>query len=221
MIKVVFIDYMGTLKEDTNSQGKAAIVRISERSAIQDVNKTFKIWQEGFNRLINESYQQTFLTQDDIALNLLRMFEKQYGLKDDIADLLKILQHSWVSSAAFPDTLPFLQNCPLPVFILSNSYTQYVSDGMAYSNLSPYAGIVYGDMVRAYKPRPEIFEKGLEVAGCQPAEAIHIGDSFESDYLGAMNAGMRGIWLNRNGRPVPEGVEAVSDLLQVLTILEA
>lgn len=220
MIKVVFVDYMGTLKEDTNSHGKAAIVRISEHSTIQDVNKTFKIWLEGFYRLINESYQQTFLTQDDIALNLLRMFENQYGLKDDISELLKVLQRSWVTSAAFPDTLPFLQNCPLPVYILSNSYTQYVSDGMAYSNLSPYAGIVYGDMVRAYKPRAEIFEKGLEIAGCKPAEAMHIGDSFQSDYLGAMNAGMRGIWLNRNGKSVPEGVEAVSDLLQVLPLLK-
>ena len=181
--------------------------------------KTFKIWQEGFTRLINESYLDTFLTQDEIALQLLRMFESQYGLKDDVSELLKILQQSWITSAAFADTLPFLQSCKLPVYILSNSNIRYVSDGMEFSNLSPYTGIVYGDLVRAYKPRLEIFKKGLEIAGCSAAEAIHIGDSFDSDYLGAIHAGLRGIWLNRNGKAVPDGVEAVNDLLEVLSLI--
>lgn len=29
--------------------------------------------------------------------------------------------------------------------------------------------------------------------------AWHIGDSWQDDYEGAINAGLKGIWLNRNG----------------------
>jgi putative hydrolase of the HAD superfamily len=36
--------------------------------------------------------------------------------------------------------------------------------------------------------------------------AWHIGDSWQDDYEGAENAGLKGIWLNRDGhRPVFQG----------------
>ncbi len=61
------------------------------------------------------------------------------------------------------------------------------------------------------KPDPKIFHFALEKANVNAQHALHIGDSFEDDYLGAKNAGWHAILLDREGlyQDVPE---AISDL---------
>ena len=56
----------------------------------------------------------------------------------------------------------------------------------------------------------------LNSTGLNPEEVVHIGDSMSSDVKGASALGIPAIWVNRGGREVPEGVEAVSNLLEVL-----
>jgi len=49
------------------------------------------------------------------------------------------------------------------------------------------------------KPDPQIFTTALERLRLSANEAIAIGDSFERDVIGAHNAGLRCVWLNREG----------------------
>jgi len=49
------------------------------------------------------------------------------------------------------------------------------------------------------KPDPVIFERALELAGCEPAEALHVGDTAEEDVAGARAAGIRPLLIDRNG----------------------
>jgi len=53
------------------------------------------------------------------------------------------------------------------------------------------------------KPEPGIFGIALARLGCDPHEAVMVGDSWESDVLGALAAGIPAIWLNRAGRIRP------------------
>jgi FMN phosphatase YigB (HAD superfamily) len=56
------------------------------------------------------------------------------------------------------------------------------------------------------KPAPGFFTAVREAAGGVPAGAIvHVGDSFAHDVVGAQEAGMRTVWLNRSGRRRPSG----------------
>jgi len=57
------------------------------------------------------------------------------------------------------------------------------------------------------KPDKRIFEIALEKLSVTPNEAVVIGDSFEKDVIGAFNAGIRSIWLNRteNGSALEPG----------------
>jgi len=50
------------------------------------------------------------------------------------------------------------------------------------------------------KPEPFIFDEALKRAGCQPHQAIYIGDSLLHDIVGANNSGIHSIWLNRKKR---------------------
>jgi putative hydrolase of the HAD superfamily len=42
--------------------------------------------------------------------------------------------------------------------------------------------------------------------------AVYVGDQLVADALAATAAGLRGIWLNRTGKAVPSGVEAIDNL---------
>ncbi len=45
-----------------------------------------------------------------------------------------------------------------------------------------------------YKTRPEIFEAALRELGATPEGAVHVGDSYRFDVLGARRAGLRTVW---------------------------
>jgi HAD superfamily hydrolase (TIGR01549 family) len=47
------------------------------------------------------------------------------------------------------------------------------------------------------KPDPRIFQLALEAMACCADDAIHVGDSWAADVIGAQNAGVRPIWFNR------------------------
>jgi putative hydrolase of the HAD superfamily len=51
----------------------------------------------------------------------------------------------------------------------------------------------------ASKPDPAIFVSALELVGCEPAEALHVGDTREEDLVGARAAGIRALLLDRDG----------------------
>ncbi|MFI5262987.1 MAG: HAD family hydrolase [Candidatus Kapaibacterium sp.] len=53
--------------------------------------------------------------------------------------------------------------------------------------------------VGAAKPDRKIFDVALERAKVTADEAVYIADSWEIDIVGALNAGIRPIWLNRKG----------------------
>ena len=51
--------------------------------------------------------------------------------------------------------------------------------------------------VGADKPQPPIFLKALQLAHVNAAEAIHVGDQYQNDVLGARIAGISPILLDR------------------------
>jgi HAD superfamily hydrolase (TIGR01549 family) len=82
-----------------------------------------------------------------------------------------------------------------------------------------FDSVTYSQAVGVQKPDSRVFAQALKRAGCSPAEAVHVGDSWEGDYLGATRAGMRAIWLNRRGISPPEHCDMVRDLHGILPLL--
>ena len=72
------------------------------------------------------------------------------------------------------------------------------------------------------KPDTRLFEIALERAGCSAGELLHVGDSLENDVVGAARAGVKSVWLNRNGagsRPDITPVAEIASLRELLEIL--
>jgi HAD superfamily hydrolase (TIGR01509 family) len=61
-------------------------------------------------------------------------------------------------------------------------------------------GVVTSAGAGARKPDPAIFAAALELAGCEPGEALHVGDTLEEDVAGAEAAGIGALLLDRRGK---------------------
>lgn len=57
-------------------------------------------------------------------------------------------------------------------------------------------GVVTSAVAGARKPQAEIFEPALRIAGCEPGEALHVGDSADDD-AAARAAGIRCLRIDR------------------------
>jgi putative hydrolase of the HAD superfamily len=69
--------------------------------------------------------------------------------------------------------------------------------------LADYFDFVLASEAVGYaKPGPRIFQRAIELAGVEPARAVHVGDSFEDDVLGASRLGIDAVLLDR-GRYYP------------------
>ena len=70
------------------------------------------------------------------------------------------------------------------------------------------------------KPDPRIFQIVLESAGCSASELIHVGDSLENDVAGAAGAGVRSVWLNRNGDAAPPDAKPDAEVATLHGLME-
>lgn len=70
------------------------------------------------------------------------------------------------------------------------------------------------------KPDAKIFLKTCRTAEVSPSECWHIGDKIEADFKGSLFAGLKGIWLDRNGMGSPKYVKAIKSLSELKRIIE-
>ena len=125
---------------------------------------------------------------------------------------------------AFPDALPLLRTLKargLRVVAASN-WDASLPEGLERAGLAPHLdGAVSSAVAGAAKPDPAVFRAALELAGCEPREAFHVGDSPQGDVEGALDAGVRVALLDRHGvLPVPPpGVPKLSSLDELPSVI--
>lgn len=80
-------------------------------------------------------------------------------------------------------------------------------------------GVVSSAVVGQAKPGGAPFRAALELAGVNPAEAVHVGDSLVNDVEGARGAGVRAILVARGGETAPQGVTTARSLAEIASLL--
>ena len=89
--------------------------------------------------------------------------------------------------------------------------------------LGCFSGVFASADIGYYKSSPELYRRALDALETEPANAVHVGDSYRFDVLGARAAGIRAVWYSPL-RAEPPGMDAdatIAHLGQLLEVIEA
>ena len=110
-----------------------------------------------------------------------------------------------------------------PLTVVTNGFIEVQYEKFDKSGLRDcFSHIVLSEEVGCQKPNPRIFEEALRMNSLQAEDVVMIGDSWNSDIQGAINAGIDQIWVRKSKDPLPEGQSAtylVQSLSEVMEIL--
>ena len=110
-----------------------------------------------------------------------------------------------------------------PLTVVTNGFVEVQYEKFDKSGLRDcFAHIVLSEEVGCQKPNPRIFEEALRMNDLSAEDVVMIGDSWNSDIQGAINAGIDQIWIRKSKDPLLEGqsatylVQSLSEEMEIL-----
>ncbi len=185
--KSMRLSLLGTLKELEKLDPKSA--------SVLDVEKMIKIREDVGHELEKkavylreiraEAFRRTLehagRANNVLAAHLNRVYFKYRAVSvdayDDVSWALRVLKERYVLG------------------VVSNGSTAPDVCGLS----GMFSFVILSDDCGVQKPDAKIFHMALKKAGCRKDEFLHVGDSLADDVLGAVNARVRSVWLNRDG----------------------
>jgi putative hydrolase of the HAD superfamily len=119
----------------------------------------------------------------------------------------------------FEDARPCLEflSARFPLVSLSNGNADLARVGLG----SFFRAAISAREFGAGKPDPRIFHAAAGALEVAPEEVLHVGDDATLDALGALNAGMQAVWVNRSDHLWPHELEphaTVADLNELCAL---
>ena len=157
-------------------------------------------------------------------------FVKALGVQKHVEQMTwELLQseHSLFAANAarlYDDTVPTLQHLREAGFklaIVSNWDTPLdpLTERLGIAHYFDIIVASHDARVRSAKPDPHIFNYTLEAVGVSAEETIHVGDTYEADIIGAKNAGIRPILIDRDNTQTGRWHETIQNLSQLPELL--
>lgn len=104
--------------------------------------------------------------------------------------------------------------------IITNGFASVQQKKIKNAQLESYfTTVTNSEMAGEKKPHPSIFNYALSLANAAKEESVMIGDSFEADILGALEAGIDAIYFNEHNSKIETQVLQINHLLALKNIL--
>jgi putative hydrolase of the HAD superfamily len=205
MTRAVFLDALGTLVElepPWISLRDMVPAEVSDEQLVEALKAEMAYYKE----YAHEGRDEASLAE--LRERCAALVSRKLGLDVGVDELVAAIRFS-----AYPDAVPALDGLrerELRLVAVSNwdCSLPRVLEGCGLGDLLD--GTVTSAEAGARKPDPAIFERALELAGCEPAEALHVGDTAEEDVVGARAAGIRPLLIDRDG-----GVGDIASLAEI------
>jgi len=223
--RAILLDFYGTVVEETGepiARVCSEIVRVSPKSPTLEEVSSY--WSRMFGEMCLNSYGDTFQCERMLEQASIQEVLTHFDVDMDSARLTQMLYDYWTRPMIFPESRSVLAECGVPICIVSNVDDADLASALSYTGLL-FEMIVTSEGCRAYKPRPEMFEKALSLLEMSGDEVLHVGDSFNCDVRGAKTLEIPVLWINPKGKAVPDDSQqpdyVSADLTGILDILKS
>jgi len=215
VIKAIFFDWFNTLASYEPAREKLHSQALKEYGFEVSPDKVLPAVLEGDAYFFEENTNSPMAKRDpeeqaEILMRYQSIIVSKAGVKADRELVAKVMKKvgelfkgtRWI---LFDDALPILKELKQQNFIvgLLSNFDKDMKPIFRELSLEPYLDFaVTSKEVGADKPNPLIFQTALQRAGVDASEAIHVGDQYKIDVVGARGVGITPILIDRyNFRP--------------------
>ena len=108
-------------------------------------------------------------------------------------------ERSWRAHDDARPTVDALRAAGLRVGAVTNAAREIQDRKLAVCGLADVPVLVTVESFGVGKPDPRVFQEGSRLLGTAPGRTAYVGDELDVDALGAVRAGLHGVWLDRPG----------------------
>jgi putative hydrolase of the HAD superfamily len=108
-------------------------------------------------------------------------------------------ERSWRAYDDARATVDALRAAGLRVGAVTNAARAIQDRKLAATGLADVPVLVTVENFGVGKPDPRVFQEGARLLGTDPDRTVYVGDELDVDALGAVHAGLHGVWLDRPG----------------------
>lgn len=233
MCKTLFIDLDDTIW-DFQANSKLSLRQVYDEFSLGRAFTGYEQFEKLYmtaNHELWEEYHHNRVTKDFLIVErFARPFREAGSALSGDMDFIMALNHRYLDVLAQQktlvpgaiDLLDYLTAKGYPLYILSNGFAEVQARKLQSGGIDRYfKRLILSDEIGITKPDRRLFDYALQVVGSTAADTVIVGDNYDADILGAMNAGWRSIYFNRDNLPVtgPQPDYMVTELSQLKAIL--
>jgi putative hydrolase of the HAD superfamily len=220
MIRAVFFDFYGTLAGWEPAAGEIQRKSAAAEGVVVDADAIERAYPTANALLDRENaIQRLALRTPEQRESFLAEFEQTLLAKAGYDVSLEVGRAIWLRVRSAPkeltlysdarSTLEALRDSGFIVGVISNMGAD-LADYLEHMGIADLitASVSSGEIGVA-KPHPAVFQAALRKVGVEASEALHVGDGYESDVLGASAAGLSALYLQRDADSTPPGEHPV------------
>ncbi|WP_416825471.1 HAD family hydrolase [Ectobacillus polymachus] len=222
---MIFFDIDETLLDHDQAEKKGAIDFFKEYTDELQLSDTefVQLWYNLSNKYFEKFLAKELSFQEQRRMRIKDLFG--HHLSNEQADsrfnnYLCIYKSNW---SAFKDVVPCLKQLKQLGFrlgIISNGdYAQQLEKLKSMGISNYFECIITSSETGVAKPNAAIFLEACNQAKVQVQESYYIGDRLETDAIGSINAGMKGIWINRKNKTTYPDVKVIHSLSELIALV--
>lgn len=247
--KAIFIDWDDTIG-DFHGAAKLALREMYDKYNLASYfasHEEFVSLYKPHNIELWDKYGKDLVTKDYLSIDRFLFplmhgshYKKGYAIQDgkhistqEIVRLAMTMSDDFLAlTTAYFSLLPGAEDLvrylakKYPLTVVTNGFVEVQYEKFEKSGLRDcFTHIVLSEEVGCQKPNPHIFHEALRLNGLAAEDVLMIGDSWNSDIQGAINAGIDQMWVNEKAmndneeRMMHEATYVVKSLEEIKNIL--
>jgi len=204
----IFFDLDNTLWDfKTNSKfaihSAFQILKLDEKGI--DFENFFRAYS-GYNNALWTAYRNKEIKKKELTSQRFKLTLDELDINDvEPAEMNRIYlsempkQNKLVDGAL--DLLNYLKDKKYQLAVITNGFSEVQHNKLYNSGLTPFFGKIFiSEELKAPKPARKIFEHAIKSTNAKKSTSLMVGDDLEVDILGAAQAGIDAVYLNRSKR---------------------